>query len=91
MQAERFYTIERIERRVAVLTCGTDRVIVPLDKLPKTIEEQGIIGVRFDRDGSPDWRSAILDPAERELWRREAEKLLAEAIAKQADVSGPEG
>ncbi len=83
MQAERFYTVERIERRVAVLVCGSDRVIVPLDQLPKSLEEGGILGVRIDADGSPDWRSTQLDPAEHELWKQEAGKLLAEAIAKE--------
>ena len=87
MPAEHFYSVERVERRVAVLISGTDRVIVPLDQLPKNIEESGIIGVRLDEDGAPDWRSAQLDPAENELWRREAEKLLEEAMAKQANAS----
>jgi hypothetical protein len=84
MPTERFYSIERVERRVAVLLCGTERVIVPLDQLPPHIDEGAVLGVEYDENGSPDWRSAKLDPAEKELWKREAEKLLAEAMAKQA-------
>ncbi len=86
MPAQHFYSVERVERRVAVLISGTDRVIVPLDQLPKNIEEGGIIGVRVDAEGAPDWRSAQPDPAETELWKREAEKLLEEAMAKQANA-----
>ncbi len=90
MPEERFYSIERVERRVAVLVSGTDRVIVPLDQLPKTLREGGTIGVPLDSEGAPDWRNAQRDPAETELWRREAEKLLEEAMAKQADASNPD-
>ncbi len=64
---EAFYSVDRLERAVAVLV-GDDGV--GLDVLKKTIpvkvREGVVLRVRLDAEGKPDWSSAAIDDAERE-------------------------
>jgi len=64
---EAFYSVDRIERAVAVLV-GDDGVGRDVLKktLPVKVREGVVLRVRLDVDGKPDWSSAAIDEAERE-------------------------
>ncbi len=68
-----FYSVDRLERAVAVLV-GDDGVGLDVLKstLPVTVREGVVLRVRLDTDGKPDWTSATIDDAERERRLREA-------------------
>ena len=62
-----FYTVDRIERGIAVLV-GDDGVglDVPKRTLPVPVREGAVLRVRLHAEGSPDWSSATIDDVERE-------------------------
>jgi DUF3006 family protein len=66
-QPEAFYSVDRLERAVAVLV-GDDGVGLDVLKktLPVKVREGVVLRVRLDVDGTPDWSSATVDDAERE-------------------------
>ena len=68
-----FYSVDRLERAVAVLV-GDDGVGLDVLKstLPVTVREGVVLQVRLDTEGKPDWSSATIDDAERERRLREA-------------------
>ncbi len=66
-EREVFYSVDRLERAVAVLV-GDDGVGLDVLKktLPVTLREGIVLRVRLDAEGRPDWSSATIDDAERE-------------------------
>ena len=72
-EREAFYSVDRLERAVAVLV-GDDGVGLDVLKkaLPVTVREGVVLRVRLDAGGKPDWSSATVDDAERERRLREA-------------------
>jgi DUF3006 family protein len=64
---EAFYSVDRLERAVAVLV-GDDGVGLDVLKrtLPVSVREGVVLRVRLDADGAPDWSSTTIDDAERE-------------------------
>src|SRR5439155_710777 len=65
-EREAFYTVDRIERGIAVLV-GDEGVGLDVRKgiLPVPVREGVVLRVRLDAQGSPDWSSATIDDAER--------------------------
>ncbi len=72
-----FYTVDRMEGRIVVLV-GDDGVAldVPEETLPVRVREGVVLRVRLGADGTPDWSSATIDPAERERRLKEARDTL---------------
>jgi hypothetical protein len=72
-----FYTVDRMEGDIAVLV-GDDGVEldVPEKTLPVKVREGVVLRVRLAADGTPDWSSATLDPAERERRLKQARETL---------------
>ena len=72
-EQEAFYSVDRLERAVAVLV-GDDGVGLDVLKktLPVTLREGIVLRVRLDAEGRPDWSSATIDDAERERRLQEA-------------------
>ncbi len=68
-----FYSVDRLERAIAVLV-GDDGVGLDVLKksLPVRVREGVVLRVRLNSDGNPDWSSATIDDAERERRLREA-------------------
>ena len=68
-----FYSVDRLERAVAVLV-GDDGVGRDVLKktLPVKVREGVVLRVRLAADGKPDWSSATIDEAERERRINEA-------------------
>ena len=68
-----FYSVDRLERAVAVLV-GDDGVGLDVLKktLPVKVREGVVLRVRLDADGKPEWSSAVIDDAERERRLQEA-------------------
>ena len=66
-ERQAFYSVDRLERAVAVLV-GDDGVGLDVLKktLPVTLREGIVLRVRLDAEGRPDWSSATIDDAERE-------------------------
>ena len=64
---EVFYSVDRLERAVAVLV-GDDGVGLDVLKktLPVKVREGAVLRVRLDADGKPYWSSATIDDGERE-------------------------
>jgi hypothetical protein len=61
-EREAFYSVDRLERAVAVLV-GDDGVGLDVLKkaLPVTVREGVVLRVRLDAGGKPDWSSATVD------------------------------
>src|SRR2546428_13480585 len=72
-EREVFYSVDRLERAVAVLV-GDDGVGLDVLKktLPVKVREGVVLRVRLDADGKPDWSSATIDDAERDRRLQEA-------------------
>jgi len=72
-EREVFYSVDRLERAVAVLV-GDDGVGLDVIKktLPVKVREGVVLRVRLDADGKPDWSSATIDDGERERRLQEA-------------------
>jgi hypothetical protein len=72
-EREAFYSVDRLERAVAVLV-GDDGVGLDVLKkaLPVTVREGVVLRVRLDAGGKPEWSSATVDDAERERRLQEA-------------------
>ena len=72
-ERQAFYSVDRLERAVAVLV-GDDGVGLDVLKktLPVTLREGIVLRVRLDAEGRPDWSSATIDDAERERRLQEA-------------------
>jgi len=66
-EREAFYSVDRLERAVAVLV-GDDGVGLDVLKktLPVKVREGVVLRVRLAADGKPDWSSATIDDGERE-------------------------
>ncbi len=75
-EREAFYSVDRLERAVAVLV-GDDGVGLDVLKktLPVKVREGVVLRVRLDA-GNPDWSSATIDDAERERRLQEARERL---------------
>ncbi len=72
-----FYTVDRIEAAVAVLVGDDGAAIdVPEEALPVKVREGVVLRVRLAADGTPDWSSAVVDPAERERRLQQARETL---------------
>jgi hypothetical protein len=82
-----FYTVDRMEGDIAVLV-GDDGVEldVPEKTLPVKVREGVVLRVRLAADGTPDWSSATLDPAERERRLKQARETLNRL--RQTDPGG---
>src|SRR5947208_3573827 len=76
-EREAFYSVDRLERAVAVLV-GDDGVGLDVLKktLPVKVREGVVLRVRLDAAGNPDWSSATIDDAERERRLQEARERL---------------
>src|SRR5437762_11505949 len=76
-EREAFYSVDRLERAVAVLV-GDDGVGLDVLKktLPVKVREGVVLRVRLDAAGNPDWSSAAIDDAERERRLQEARECL---------------
>ncbi len=72
-ERDAFYSVDRLERAVAVLV-GDDGVGLDVLKksLPVKVHEGIVLRVRLGGDGKPDWSSATIDDAERERRLQEA-------------------
>ena len=72
-EREAFYSVDRLERTVAVLV-GDDGVGLDVLKrsLPVKVHEGLVLRVRLDAAGQPDWSSATIDDAERERRQQQA-------------------
>lgn len=72
-EGEAFYSVDRLERAVAVLV-GDDGVGLDVLKrsLPVRVREGLVLRVRLDAAGQPDWSSATIDDAERERRMQQA-------------------
>jgi Protein of unknown function (DUF3006) len=72
-ERQAFYSVDRLERAVAVLV-GDDGVGLDVLKktLPVTLREGIVLRVRLDAEDRPDWSSATIDDAERERRLQEA-------------------
>jgi Protein of unknown function (DUF3006) len=72
-EREAFYSVDRLERAVAVLV-GDDGVGLDVLKktLPVKVREGLVLRVRLDAHGKPDWSSAAIDDAERDRRLQEA-------------------
>ena len=68
-----FYSVDRLERAVAVLV-GDDGVALDVltKRLPVKVREGLVLRVRLEADGKPDWSSATVDDVERERRLQEA-------------------
>lgn len=76
MRAERFYAVDRIERkRVVVIGDDGNRREVSRDELPAQLREADVVRVPL-AEGELDWASARVDRDETERRRREAQRLL---------------
>ena len=77
MSSTAFYTVDRIEGHIVVLV-GDDggALDVPERALPLRVREGVVLHVRLAADGSPDWSSATIDPAERERRSKQARETL---------------
>ena len=75
-EREAFYSVDRLERAVAVLV-GDDGVGLDVLKktLPVKVRAGVVLRVRLDA-GNPDWSSATIDDAERERRLQEARERL---------------
>ena len=72
-EREVFYSVDRLERAVAVLVGGDGVGLDVLKKtLPVKVREGVVLRVRLDADARPDWSSAVVDDAERERRLQEA-------------------
>jgi hypothetical protein len=67
----RHYAVDRIENDLAILLDdeGTGYA-VPLTKLPLALREGMVLAATLDREGRPDWSTAVHDETE-ERWRLE--------------------
>jgi len=67
----RHFAVDQIENDLAVLLDddGTGYA-VPVTKLPLALREGMVLSVRLDREGRPDWSTAVHDETE-ERWRLE--------------------
>ena len=66
-EGEAFYSVDRLERAVAVLVGGDGVGFDVLKRsLPVRVHEGLVLRVRLDAAGQPDWSSATIDDAERE-------------------------
>src|SRR5207247_561051 len=76
-EREAFYSVDRLERAVAVLV-GDDGVGLDVLKktLPVKVRAGVVLRVRLDAAGNPDWSSAAIDDAERERRLQEARECL---------------
>ena len=72
-EREAFFSVDRLERAVAVLV-GDDGAGLDVLKqtLPVKVREGVVLRVRLDAAGNPDWSSATIDDAERERRLQEA-------------------
>jgi hypothetical protein len=72
-ERDAFYSVDRLERAVAVLV-GDDGVGLDVLKksLPVKVHEGIVLRVQLGGDGKPDWSSATIDDAERERRLQEA-------------------
>src|SRR5436853_7850722 len=77
-EREAFYSVDRLERAVAVLV-GDDGVGLDVLKktLPVKVRAGVVLRVRLDAAGNPDWSSAAIDDAERERPLQGARECLA--------------
>jgi len=61
-----FYAVDRIEGRFAVLVGDDGRSLEFVRRdLPKKAKEGSVLRVRVSPGGVPDFRAAVVDPAER--------------------------
>jgi hypothetical protein len=64
---EAFYSVDRLERAVAVLVADDGVGLDVLRRsLPVKLRDGLVLRVRLDAAGQPDWSSATVDDAERE-------------------------
>ncbi len=72
-EREAFYSVDRLERAVAVLV-GDDGVGLDVLKktLPVKVREGVVLRVRLDAEGKPDWSTAAIDDTERDRRLQEA-------------------
>ena len=65
-RGSRFFAVDRFEGKIVVLT-GDDGTShdLPRSGLPKPLREGDVLAVPVDERGTPDWRAATLDEAER--------------------------
>lgn len=72
-----FYTVDRIEGDIVVLV-GDDGAALDVahQGLPVRAREGLVLRVRLASDGTPEWSSATIDPAERERRLNEARDAL---------------
>jgi len=79
MPTEKFYAVDRLDRRRAVLVGDSgDEVTVARTDLPAAVKEGTVLRVPLDREGDLDWPAARIDVEESESRRREAERLIRE-------------
>jgi hypothetical protein len=85
--ARRHYAVDQIENDLAILLDdeGTGYA-VPVTTLPLALREGMVLGVMSDREGRPDWSTAVHDETE-ERWRLEEAAERLERL-KQQDPGG---
>ena len=79
METERqeYCAVDRIEGAIAVLIDDAgDELAVELSELPKGIKEGVVLRVAHDPDGNPVWASAVIDDAEAQRRKSEADEVL---------------
>jgi len=82
-----FFSVDRFEGNVAVLVSDTgESAEMPRFELPKGLREGSVLRVPFGLQNRPDWSRAVLDKAEEERRRKEAQRRLDEL--KGSDPGG---
>jgi Protein of unknown function (DUF3006) len=82
-----FFSVDRFEGNVAVLVSDTgESAEMPRFELPKGLREGSVLRVPFGLQNRPDWSRAVLDKAEEERRRKEAQRTLDEL--KGSDPGG---
>lgn len=86
-KATHIYAVYRIEGEVAILVGEElDEVAVPLSDLPDPISEETVLLVPRHADGTPVWRTAVIDEESDDRRRaEEAEALLVRIREWQAE------
>jgi hypothetical protein len=79
MPVEKFFAVDRVERKHAVLISDSgEQYSVPLTELPRAVGEGAVLRVPVSPTGQPDWPGARVDEVETTRRRAEAEELLRE-------------
>jgi len=65
MSTNRYYAVDQLKGRVAVLIDEENhQIAVPLNRLPKNTRQGSRLAVPLDPSGTPNWSDAVIAPAD---------------------------